>query len=234
MYTHHLWQGTPLVESRSGASGACEGGVYCEPIRLLWCVKTIRDQSWYVNSFFNGDFVAVKAVNKRLQYHWTWNIQWGTCIFFVYTQAFKKRGASLGDGKRDPSLTDISSFFSFLFFNVSHNLGTSTNNGGLSNPKCGEDFSVPLGEGRSFFCRPSLYGRYVTIGNLLPKKHITLCEVEVYSARRSKDYNSLCQTLKTTVKWNPVNPATYRPYELSLIHGEGLNFMAGFLQVRQT
>ena len=65
-------------------------------------------------------------------------------------------------------------------------LGTKRSNGGVANPKCGDGgYSVPPGQGASFFCRPTLYGRYVTIritktGNF----PLTLCEVEVYSARR--------------------------------------------------
>ena len=57
----------------------------------------------------------------------------------------------------------------------------------MANPRCGGDYSVPQGEGASFFCRPSMYGRYVTIriikDGVFP---LTLCEVEVYSARRGK------------------------------------------------
>ena len=57
----------------------------------------------------------------------------------------------------------------------------------MANPKCGAGgYSVPEGKGASFFCRPSLYGRYVSIRNtyIHPKVALTLCEVEVYSARR--------------------------------------------------
>ena len=47
-------------------------------------------------------------------------------------------------------------------------------------------YSVAEGQGASFFCRPSLYGRYVTIRNTLDRDKValTLCEVEVYSARK--------------------------------------------------
>ena len=62
-------------------------------------------------------------------------------------------------------------------------LGSISSNGGVSNPKCGGHYSVPEGQGMSFFCRPSLYGRYVTITKRNPDA-LTLCEVEVYSARR--------------------------------------------------
>jgi len=44
-------------------------------------------------------------------------------------------------------------------------------------------YSVSLGQGASFVCRPSLYGRYVTVRSTL-NNALTLCEVEVYSARR--------------------------------------------------
>jgi len=49
-------------------------------------------------------------------------------------------------------------------------------------------YSVAEGQGASFFCHPSLYGRYVTIRNTLitaqQNVDLALCEVEVYSARR--------------------------------------------------
>jgi len=52
----------------------------------------------------------------------------------------------------------------------------------------GGGYSVAEGQGASFFCRTSLYGRYVTIRNTLIKAQqnvaLQLCEVEVYSARR--------------------------------------------------
>ena len=67
-------------------------------------------------------------------------------------------------------------------------LGVNSSNGGITNPKCGDNYSVPGGQGASFFCRPSLYGRYVTI-----RRHdertdsLNFCEVEVYSARRGTE-----------------------------------------------
>ena len=67
-------------------------------------------------------------------------------------------------------------------------LGVNSSNGGITNPKSGDGYSVPQSKGASFFCRPSLYGRYVTI-----RRHdertlaLILCEVEVYSARRGTE-----------------------------------------------
>ena len=57
----------------------------------------------------------------------------------------------------------------------------------MTNPKCGDkdSFGVPKGKGLSFFCRPALHGRYVTIRSLKTmEERFTLCEVEVYSERR--------------------------------------------------
>ena len=63
-------------------------------------------------------------------------------------------------------------------------VGISTVNGGVNNPTCGRsNYSVSQGKGASFFCRPSLPGRYVTIRSTL-EGTAPLCEVEVYSARR--------------------------------------------------
>ena len=71
-------------------------------------------------------------------------------------------------------------------------LGVNSSNGGITNPKCGDGYSVPQGQGASFFCRPSLYGRYVTI-----RRHdertiaLNFCEVEVYSARRGTEPSAI-------------------------------------------
>ena len=66
-------------------------------------------------------------------------------------------------------------------------LGVNSSNGGITNPKCGDGYSVPQNQGASFFCRPSLYGRYVTIRRPERTDGLTLCEVEVYSARRGRE-----------------------------------------------
>ena len=59
-----------------------------------------------------------------------------------------------------------------------------------ANPKCGDTYTYqfPVGEGRSFFCHPSLKGRYVIIRFVDKDKVLTLCEVEVYSERRGMKY----------------------------------------------
>ncbi|RMX56301.1 hypothetical protein pdam_00021644 [Pocillopora damicornis] len=66
-------------------------------------------------------------------------------------------------------------------------VGTVSNNGGITNPRCGnKSYSLPRGKGVSFFCRPVLLGRYVTIRSLrIDLENFTLCEVEVYSERRA-------------------------------------------------
>ena len=63
-------------------------------------------------------------------------------------------------------------------------LGRIPDHGSVTNPECGSGYSVPEGHGLSFFCRPPLYGRYVTIRSLQMNFALTLCEVEVYSERR--------------------------------------------------
>ncbi|XP_073259200.1 uncharacterized protein [Porites lutea] len=66
-------------------------------------------------------------------------------------------------------------------------VGENSSRVGTANPKCGDStYSVPTGQGVSFYCRPSLYGRYVTIRlTKSSPERLTLCEVEVYSARRA-------------------------------------------------
>ena len=69
-----------------------------------------------------------------------------------------------------------------------HILGVNSNYGGTRNPECGLRHSVPGGQGASFLCRPSLYGRYVTIRRYgLRTEALNFCEVEVYSARRGTE-----------------------------------------------
>ena len=72
----------------------------------------------------------------------------------------------------------------YMYSTMNFLLGTSPDHGGVTNPECGSSYSVPQGNGLSFFCRPSLYGRYVTIRSLRMNDALTLCEVEVYSERR--------------------------------------------------
>ena len=57
----------------------------------------------------------------------------------------------------------------------------------MTSPKCGRAAThyLPKGVGLSFFCRPSLEGRYVTIRDLRGGQvGFNLCEVEVYSEQR--------------------------------------------------
>ena len=61
----------------------------------------------------------------------------------------------------------------------------------MASPKCGREVthSLPLGVGLSFFCRPSLSGRYVTIRDVKGgESEFNLCEVEVYSEQRGMAY----------------------------------------------
>ena len=61
----------------------------------------------------------------------------------------------------------------------------------MTSPTCGGEatHSLPQGEALSFFCRPSLKGRYVTIRDLRNgPSGFNLCEVEVYSEQRGMAY----------------------------------------------
>ena len=62
-----------------------------------------------------------------------------------------------------------------------------------ANSKCGDTYKYqfPIGKGRSFFCHPSLKGKYVIIRFVDKDKPLTLCEVEVYSERRGMN-NDAC------------------------------------------
>ncbi|CAH3169050.1 unnamed protein product, partial [Pocillopora meandrina] len=58
----------------------------------------------------------------------------------------------------------------------------------MTSPKCGRaaTHNLPKGVGLSFFCHPSLKGRYVTIRDVRPgRSGFNLCEVEVYSEQRA-------------------------------------------------
>ena len=71
-------------------------------------------------------------------------------------------------------------------------LGVNSNNGGITNPKCGDGYNVSQSQGASFFCRPSLYGRYVTIRRHDERTEpLHFCEVEVYSARRGTETSAI-------------------------------------------
>ncbi|XP_067026518.1 uncharacterized protein [Acropora muricata] len=65
-------------------------------------------------------------------------------------------------------------------------VGPASSDNGITNPLFGSGLSVPQGKGVSFFCRPALFGQYVTI-RVTKKERLPMhfCEVEVYSARRA-------------------------------------------------
>ena len=68
---------------------------------------------------------------------------------------------------------------------------SSINDTSMTSPKCGRAaiHQVPSKVGLSFFCRPSLKGRYVTIRDLRNgPSGFNLCEVEVYSEQRGMAY----------------------------------------------
>ena len=63
----------------------------------------------------------------------------------------------------------------------------------MPSSKCGQaaTHNLPKGVGLSFFCRPSLKGRYVTIRDVRRGSYpagFVLCELEVYSEQRGMAY----------------------------------------------
>ena len=70
--------------------------------------------------------------------------------------------------------------------------GLASSDDGITNPLCGSDLRVPQGKGVSFFCRPALFGQYVTIRvTRSPPTSLHICEVEVYSERRGASHVSV-------------------------------------------
>lgn len=59
--------------------------------------------------------------------------------------------------------------------------GENKQNGGSSNPMCDGLYTIPIGQGRSIFCAPSMMGRYLTIRLKGRIESLSLCEVEVYT-----------------------------------------------------
>ena len=70
---------------------------------------------------------------------------------------------------------------------MASSIGNSDSNGGMSNPRCGDKYTIPRSETLSIYCNPNMYGRFVSISL---QKHlgtaVTLCEVEVYSDGNGK------------------------------------------------
>ena len=63
--------------------------------------------------------------------------------------------------------------------------GDSIADGGSSNHLCGSQLAVPEGRGETFFCSPSVVGRFVYVRIPGLGKILTLCEVEVYSGGKN-------------------------------------------------
>jgi len=64
-------------------------------------------------------------------------------------------------------------------------------NGGTSNKRCGNLHSLNAGETKSIYCLPRLVGRFVYIRIPGIEKIVSICEVEVYSFRRTPRGNVL-------------------------------------------
>ena len=65
--------------------------------------------------------------------------------------------------------------------------GNSNQTGGATNPSCGGIHSMSSGETKTFYCLPRLVGQFVYVRVPGIRKILTVCEVEVYSTRRTSN-----------------------------------------------
>ncbi|XP_074612301.1 receptor-type tyrosine-protein phosphatase S-like isoform X2 [Acropora palmata] len=104
-------------------------------------------------------------------------------------------------------------------------VGPASSDNGITNPLCGSGLSVPQGKGVSFFCRPALFGQYVTIRvTRSPKGAIHICEVEVYSARRACQMQAVGITSELTIPSRSLSATSSRSGfepDKGRLHGDG-------------
>ena len=65
--------------------------------------------------------------------------------------------------------------------------GNSNKTKGQYNPSCGGNLSMNTGETKSFYCAPPLVGQFVYIRIPGSRKILSICEVQVYSTRRTSN-----------------------------------------------
>ncbi|XP_067028443.1 uncharacterized protein [Acropora muricata] len=104
-------------------------------------------------------------------------------------------------------------------------VGPASSDNGITNPLCGSDLSVPEGKGVSFFCRPALFGQYVTIRVTKNRKvQMHICEVEVYSARRACQMQGIGVTSSLAIPSYRLSASSSRAGfepEKARLHGDG-------------
>ncbi|XP_044165887.1 uncharacterized protein LOC122949943 [Acropora millepora] len=104
-------------------------------------------------------------------------------------------------------------------------VGPASSDDGITNPLCGSGLSVPQGKGVSFFCRPALFGQYVTIRVTADREWpMHICEVEVYSARRACPMQAVGITSKLTIRNHSLSATSSRvgfEADKARLHGDG-------------
>ena len=119
------------------------------------------------------------------------NISFFLCGHFLPENlAFQKptyqHSYAVSGGTSDKAVDGNIYYYGILSGTVSSITDTS-----MTSPKCGRaaTHNLPPGVGLSFFCHPSLKGRYVTIRDVRRgESGFNLCEVEVYSEQRGMAY----------------------------------------------
>ncbi|XP_044168919.1 uncharacterized protein LOC114961409 [Acropora millepora] len=104
-------------------------------------------------------------------------------------------------------------------------VGPASRDNGITNPLCGSNLSVPQGKGVSFFCRPALFGQYVTIRVTKSLRGpIHICEVEVYSARRACQMQAVGITSRLAIPDDHLSASSSRvgfEPDKARLHGDG-------------
>ncbi|KAL9950697.1 hypothetical protein ACROYT_G043237 [Oculina patagonica] len=131
--------------------------------------------------------VSSRAVDGNSETHWNS----GSC---THTRLAYKPWWRVDLGQVEPVsevyIVNRGDGWTYKLSNFEIRVGSTTSGGGVTNPKCGGTYRVPGGKGLSFFCRPPLHGRYVTIRSLRSDS-LTICEVEVYSERKACQMQAL-------------------------------------------
>ncbi|XP_067026514.1 uncharacterized protein, partial [Acropora muricata] len=104
-------------------------------------------------------------------------------------------------------------------------VGPASRDNGITNPLCGSGLNIPQGKGVSFFCRPALFGQYVTIRvTKNARVYIHICEVEVYSARRACQMQAVGITSRLAIPGDHLSASSSRvdfQPDKARLHGYG-------------
>ena len=150
-------------------------GNWLVSIMPLLCITFVSQSS--LNTRKRADFIEAKAYQwGKFGLFWKWISLFDQYIWIILQS----------------SLLSCLYFLSVIYYyGILSGTVSSINDTSMTSPKCGRaaTHQVPSKVGLSFFCRPSLKGRYVTIRDLRNgPSGFNLCEVEVYSEQRGMAY----------------------------------------------